>query len=37
MCVNSTQRKYREKLHRENTTANLGLATTNQPTIAANF
>ena len=22
MCVNSTQRKYREKLHRENTTAN---------------
>ena len=28
---NSTQRKYRENLHREITTANWGLATTNQP------
>ena len=29
--VNSTQRKYSENLHREITTANWGLATTNQP------
>ena len=31
MCVKPTQRKYRENLHREITTANWSLAATNQP------
>ena len=36
-CVNSSQRKYNENLHREITTANWGLATTNQPTRGQTF
>ena len=32
MCVNSTKRRYSENQYREITTANWGLATTNQPT-----
>ena len=33
MCVISTQRRYYEKIYQEITTANWGLATTNQPTL----
>ena len=31
LCVNSTKRRYSENQYREITTANWGLATTNQP------